>query len=91
MTDIDFAFKKEEIEALAEIIQKRRDVRGNRFLEFPVSEEIISAMLSAANSAPSVGFSQPWEFVIVESIKTREKIYKEFKKQNKKANRIFKD
>ncbi len=91
MTDIDFAFKKEEIEALAEIIQKRRDVRGNRFLEFPVSEEIISAMLSAANSAPSVGFSQPWEFVIVESIKTREKIHKEFKKQNKKANRIFKD
>ncbi len=91
MTDIDFAFKKEEIEALAEIIQKRRDVRGNRFLNTPISEEIISAMLSAANSAPSVGFSQPWEFVIVESIKTREKIYKEFKKQNKKANRIFKD
>jgi 5,6-dimethylbenzimidazole synthase len=29
--------------------------------------------------------------VIVESIKTREKIHKEFKKQNKKANRIFKD
>ena len=84
-------FGEIEIEILKDIILSRRDVRGNRFLKKKIKNKILDEILAAANSAPSVGFSQPWKFVIVKDENVREKIYKEFLKENKKAKKIFKD
>lgn len=84
-------FCKDDIEILKKIIKKRRDVRGNRFLNKPIAKEILEDILDAANSAPSVGFSQPWKFMIIEDLETREKIYNDFQKENDKAKKIFKD
>lgn len=69
----------------------RRDVRGNKFINKKINDKVLYEILNAANSAPSVGFSQPWKFVIVKSKKKREEIYQEFIKENKKANKIFED
>lgn len=82
-------FDKNEREVLKRIIAARRDIRGNHFLKKEISKEIINELLLSANSAPSVGFSQPWQFVIIKSDDTRELIYKEFEKQNEKAKEIF--
>lgn len=84
-------FCKDDIEILKKIIKKRRDVRGNKFLNKPIAKEILEDILDAANSAPSVGFSQPWKFMIIEDLETREKIYNDFEKENDKAKKIFKD
>ncbi len=79
------------IEVLREIMLSRRDVRGNRFIDKKIDDEILDEILAAANSAPSVGFSQPWKFVIIKDREKREKIYNEFLKENKKAKKIFKN
>lgn len=84
-------FNDNDIKTLKDIMLLRRDVRGNRFLKKKIDDKILDEILTAANSAPSVGFSQPWKFVIVKSKDKRNKIYKEFEKENKKAKKIFND
>ena len=51
-------------EALADIITRRRDVRAE-FTGAPLTDEEITELLAAAHAAPSVGNSQPWDFVVV--------------------------
>lgn len=50
---------------LYDAIYRRRDVRAE-FNGEPISEETLHRVLSAAHAAPSVGNSQPWDFVIVQ-------------------------
>jgi 5,6-dimethylbenzimidazole synthase len=47
-----------------DVIHSRRDVRAE-FNGEPVAEEVLVRILDAAHSAPSVGLSQPWDFVLV--------------------------
>ncbi|MBW6434405.1 5,6-dimethylbenzimidazole synthase [Actinoplanes hulinensis] len=54
------------IHDLYEVIHRRRDVRGE-FTGEPVPGDVLDRVLSAAHAAPSVGLSQPWDFVIVRS------------------------
>ncbi|GAA3455333.1 5,6-dimethylbenzimidazole synthase [Dactylosporangium matsuzakiense] len=49
---------------LYDIINRRRDVRGE-FTGAPVPAEVLDRVLAAAHAAPSVGLSQPWDFVVV--------------------------
>jgi 5,6-dimethylbenzimidazole synthase len=76
---------------LQSILSSRRDVRGNRFSDRPIDDAILREILEAANTAPSVGFSQPWRFVIVQDAAKREEIYREFVHENDKAKKIFRD
>ena len=55
-----------------EVIYRRRDVRA-QFNGEPVDPEVLSRVLSAANAAPSVGMSQPWDFILVEDPALRTK------------------
>lgn len=50
---------------LYEALHRRRDVRG-QFTGGPVDEAILWRVLEAAHAAPSVGLSQPWDFVVVD-------------------------
>jgi 5,6-dimethylbenzimidazole synthase len=47
-----------------DVIHRRRDVRAE-FNGEPVDEEVLVRVLDAAHSAPSVGLSQPWDFILV--------------------------
>ncbi len=51
---------------LYEIINRRRDVRG-QFTGAAVPDEVLRRVLAAAHAAPSVGLSQPWDFIVVRS------------------------
>lgn len=84
-------FDTQEQEILKNIIEHRRDIRGNRFLNKEIDSKILDELLNSAIHAPSVGFSQPWEFVLIKDLEKRESIYQEFKKQNEKAKEIFKE
>lgn len=83
-------FGKEEADILEEIILSRRDVRGNRFINKPIENDVLDRIFMAALNAPSVGFSQPWEFVVVDDDGIKEKIRQTFQEENRKAKDLFK-
>ncbi|MCG8882961.1 5,6-dimethylbenzimidazole synthase [Tenacibaculum finnmarkense] len=82
-------FTPENIETLEQIILARRDVRGNRFINTPIIQEDLDKILFAGVNAPSVGFSQPWEFVVIKDLKIRNKIKDSFFEENEKAKNLF--
>ncbi|MGB6329456.1 MAG: 5,6-dimethylbenzimidazole synthase [Halarcobacter sp.] len=84
-------FTKDNINILKQIMLSRRDIRGNKFIKKRIDNDILDEILSAANCAPSVGFSQPWKFVIVKNKEKRDEIYQEFVRENEKAKKIFKN
>ncbi|MFS0837176.1 5,6-dimethylbenzimidazole synthase [Paenibacillus sp. 1P03SA] len=65
-------FSKEEKEALYKIMYTRRDVRT--FRSDPISDETVIRLLEAAHHAPSVGFMQPWNFILVTSDEIKERL-----------------
>src|SRR5580704_3438903 len=82
-------FTAEDVAVLQEIIMHRRDVRGNRFVGKPVGQEVIDQLLLAALHAPSVGFSQPWEFVLIRDRAIRQQIKDSFDGVNNAARQVF--
>lgn len=55
------------------VIAGRRDVR-NGFRLDAVPDDVLTRVLEAAHQAPSVGFSQPWDFVILRDLETRRRV-----------------
>ncbi|WKL40579.1 5,6-dimethylbenzimidazole synthase [Sinorhizobium meliloti] len=82
------AFSSDERAAVYRAIETRRDVR-DEFLPEPLSEELIARLLGAAHQAPSVGFMQPWNFVLVRQDETREKVWRAFQRANDEAAEMF--
>jgi 5,6-dimethylbenzimidazole synthase len=82
-------FTKKDAKKLLQIIKARRDVRGNRFINKPIEDEKLDMILQAAIYAPSVGYSQPWKFVIIKDEKTKNDIVENFVYENEKAKKIF--
>ena len=56
---------------LYETIRRRRDVRG-QFTGEAVDDGALRRVLGAAHAAPSVGLTQPWDFVVVRDRSTLE-------------------
>ncbi|PZF90664.1 5,6-dimethylbenzimidazole synthase [Micromonospora deserti] len=55
-------------------IHRRRDVRA-QFTGAPVPEEALHRVLDAAHAAPSVGYSQPWDFILVRDPELRRRFH----------------
>ncbi len=85
----DKHFDTHEQAALAEIMRLRRDVRGNRFTDRPLEDASLSHILDAALMAPSVGFSQPWRFVVIRRNATKRAIADIFAAENAAAQEQF--
>ena len=66
---------------LYEAIFKRRDIR--KFTSDPIAEDVIQRILLAAHHAGSVGFMQPWNFILVRDLTIRAQVKGIFEKQNK--------
>lgn len=77
-----------ERDALYKVIYSRRDVRGE-FLPDPVSDEVLQRILHAAHHAPSVGFMQPWDFIVVRDLEIRKEIKKGFETAHREAALMF--
>jgi 5,6-dimethylbenzimidazole synthase len=69
-----------ERDALYKVMRGRRDVR--QFLSQPVSDDVLWRILEMAHLAPSVGFMQPWNFILITSTETRRKIKALFDQTN---------
>ncbi|MFI1369634.1 nicotinate-nucleotide--dimethylbenzimidazole phosphoribosyltransferase [Streptomyces griseochromogenes] len=64
------AYDDAEREAILKVMRERRDIR-NGFRGDPIPHEVLLRVLEAAHTAPSVGHSQPWDFVVIRSAETR--------------------
>ncbi len=82
-------FTQSDEATLSAIMQARRDIRGNNFSSEPVAQKSIKKILQAASWAPSVGFSQPWEFVMVEDRQSRQQVIDSFTQVNQRAKKQF--
>ena len=82
-------FSSEQADFLAELMAARRDVRGNRFKQSPIPQSAIDQIMESAAVAPSVGFSQPWEFVVVNDLTTRKKVVESYQRVNDIAKTQF--
>ncbi|GAA2223397.1 nicotinate-nucleotide--dimethylbenzimidazole phosphoribosyltransferase [Streptomyces nogalater] len=63
-----------EREAVLKVMRERRDIR-NGFRSDPIPHEVLLRVLEAAHTAPSVGHSQPWDFVVIRSAETRQTMH----------------
>ncbi|MGW5422997.1 nicotinate-nucleotide--dimethylbenzimidazole phosphoribosyltransferase [Streptomyces sp. NPDC003943] len=63
-------YDEAEREAVLRVMRERRDIR-NGFRSDPIPHEVLLRVLEAAHTAPSVGHSQPWDFVVIRSAETR--------------------
>jgi nicotinate-nucleotide--dimethylbenzimidazole phosphoribosyltransferase len=71
------AFSEDARRAVYDAIALRRDVRHFR-AEIDVDPGALDRILAAAHLAPSVGFSQPWGFVLIRDREVRGRIRKSF-------------
>ncbi|MEU8333736.1 5,6-dimethylbenzimidazole synthase [Micromonospora sp. NPDC048839] len=60
---------------LYETIHRRRDVRA-QFTGAPIPAETLDRILTAAHAAPSVGLSQPWDFILVRDPELRQEFHR---------------
>ncbi|MBS9720736.1 5,6-dimethylbenzimidazole synthase [Tianweitania sp. BSSL-BM11] len=83
-------FTADERVAVYKAIQTRRDVR-DQFLPDPLPDDVVARLLEAAHAAPSVGFMQPWSFILVRDAQVKERAWDAFARANDEAAAMFPD
>ena len=83
-------FTEEEKRGFYKAIYSRRDVRSH-FIAKPIEDEILSKILHAAHHAPSVGFSQPWNFILIKDIETKKKIKASFEEEKNRSSQLVEE
>jgi 5,6-dimethylbenzimidazole synthase len=81
-------FPPDEREAVYRAIHERRDVRSE-FMPRPVPDEVLARLLHAAHHAPSVGFMQPWSFLVIRDGGQKRRIKAAFSRANAEAAGLF--
>ncbi|GHC28632.1 5,6-dimethylbenzimidazole synthase [Aidingimonas halophila] len=84
MNDTNAPFSEQEKDGFYRAIHERRDVRSH-FLPDPIPSPVLSRLLDAAHHAPSVGFMQPWDFMLIDSLDVRRQVHGIFLRENEKA------
>ena len=77
-------FSDAERAAVYRAIHSRRDVR-NEFLPQPIPDALLKRLLEAAHAAPSVGYMQPWNFVLIRENENRRAVHRIFHEANIEA------
>lgn len=83
-------FSEDEKNGFYKAVFSRRDVRSH-FTSEPIDDKILSRILNAAHHAPSVGFSQPWNFILVKDTETRKKIKNSFDAERMRSSNLIED
>lgn len=83
------AFPEAARRAVYDVIAARRDVRN--FRPDPVPDAVLARILDAAHRAASVGYMQPWDFILVRSAERKAAVYELFRRANDRAATRFAD
>ena len=74
---------------LYEAIFRRRDIR--EFLPDPIPDATLARVLIAAHHAASVGFTQPWDFIVIRDLERRRRVHAIFGEEHSKNADEFKN
>src|SRR5262245_9995912 len=77
---MDRTFRAADGEVIYRLIRSRRYVL--QFAPDPIPPEVLQRILEAAHQAPSVGFMQPWNFLLITSSRLRTQIKALFEEIN---------
>ena len=83
----DQAFSPEERNGVYRAIRQRRDIR--HFRPDPIPDETLARLIRAAHHGPSVGFMQPWDFILVRGVDRRQKVKELFERERQAAACFF--
>jgi 5,6-dimethylbenzimidazole synthase len=78
-------FSECEREGLYKAIFLRRDIRSHFVSNKTISDDVLFKIINAAHHAPSVGFSQPWNFILIRNKSTRKQVKESFLREHKKS------
>jgi nicotinate-nucleotide--dimethylbenzimidazole phosphoribosyltransferase len=76
------AYTPADRDAVYRVIRERRDI-GNDFLSDDLPDDVLTRVLESAHTAPSVGFAQPWDFIVLRSAEVRQSVYELALRQRK--------
>ncbi len=76
-------FTEAETAAVYRAIAKRRDIRA--FLPDPLPNDVLGRLLEAAHQGPSVGFMQPWSFILIRAAKTKQALHRVVDRERRAA------
>jgi 5,6-dimethylbenzimidazole synthase len=79
------SFSSCEKEGLYKAILSRRDVRSHFISDKNIPNDVLVRILNAAHHAPSVGFSQPWNFILIKDKSIRQQVKESFLTEYKKS------
>ena len=83
-------FPPVEKKGLYSAIYKRRDVRS-QFIADEIPGDVLCRILDAAHHGPSVGYMQPWNFILIRDVETRRRVKKSFEDEKKRASAAFEE
>lgn len=81
-------FDDADRQGLYKTIFNRRDVRG-QFKPDAIPDEVLSRVLYAAHHAPSVGFMQPWDFMVIRDPAVKQQVHEAFTVAHNEAAEMF--
>lgn len=81
-------FTEGEKRGLYKAIYERRDVRDH-FLPTAIPDAVLHKVLDAAHHAGSVGFMQPWSFLVIRSEEVKKEVKNLFDRANRAASEVF--
>ncbi|MBY6200553.1 5,6-dimethylbenzimidazole synthase [Maritalea mobilis] len=81
-------FTPQERDTIHDLIRNRRDVR-DEFRPDPIPDDVLWRILDAAHHAPSVGFMQPWNFILIRDLGRRRAVHRVFETANAEAEAMF--
>jgi 5,6-dimethylbenzimidazole synthase len=90
MDESEHRFTEEERRGVYRAIYERRDVRSS-FKPDEISDDVLARLLDAAHHAPSVGFMQPWGFIVIRDRDVRDTVHEIFERASRTAAQIYTD
>jgi 5,6-dimethylbenzimidazole synthase len=82
------SFNEAERAAVYKAIMLRRDIR-RQFEPTPIPHDVLVRILSAAHHAGSVGFMQPWDFILIEDRAVRQRVLDSFLSERDRCANLY--
>jgi len=81
------AFPETERRGIYRAIYSRRDIR--HFRDDPIPAPVLGRIIKAAHHGPSVGFMQPWDFILISDLAVRRQVKELFERERQAAACFF--
>lgn len=86
---VSSGFSDSERDAVYKVIQARRDIRV--FLPDPLPDSVLSRILTAGHLGPSVGYMQPWNFILIRDLTLRQRLQHIVEQERVRAAEHYED